>query len=96
MSTTARYEAYCDHCRAGVISRDSLVLTGTERLCTRCCMAREATLQRVQRLSGRLLLGCAVVGGVIGHVVFPFVGIFPGVIVGLIIAAIIEGRMKRY
>lgn len=94
--TTTRYEAYCDHCKSGVISRDSLILSGTERLCARCCQAREERLARVQALSGRILLACVVFGAGIGFAAGQYIGLFPGVIFGLLLAGFVEHRMKRY
>ena len=94
--TTTRYEAYCTHCRAGVLSKDSLVMVKGERLCVRCCQAREEMENRIRKLSGPLLLACSVAGGLIGFSVARFIGLFPGIIAGLVAASFIEGRLRHY
>lgn len=100
--TTTKYEAYCTHCHAGVLSRDSLVMVKGERLCVRCCQAREAMEIRIQKLSGPLLLVCAAIGGVAGYIgtngagYTPWIGLFPGMVAGLVVASIVEGRLRRY
>lgn len=100
--TTTRYEDYCTHCRAGVLSRDSLVMVKGERLCIRCCQAHAEMEARIRRLSGPLLLACVVIGGSIGCLVaksaglIAWIGLFPGVVVGLVAAGLIEGLLRRY
>ncbi|HOJ21265.1 MAG TPA: hypothetical protein PLY56_07010 [Armatimonadota bacterium] len=100
--TTTRFEDYCTHCRAGVLSRDSLVMVKGERLCLRCCQAHEEMEARIRRLSGPLLLASVVIGGSLGYVVakgvgvIPWIGLFPGVVVGLVAAGLIEGLLRRY
>ena len=94
--TTPRYEAYCTHCHAGVLSRDSLVMMKGERLCVRCCQSHERMEARIRKVSGPLLLLSAAVFGGIGFEAARYIGIFPGIIVGLIIASFVEGRLRRY
>ncbi|MBI3946216.1 MAG: hypothetical protein HY321_09880 [Armatimonadetes bacterium] len=102
IGSRTRYEAYCDHCKGGVVSRDSLVMHGGQRLCTRCCQARQAAEARARRWSGRLLVLCSLAGAGAGYAVasgagqLPYIGLFPGIIVGLIASGIIERRLKRH
>lgn len=96
-----RYEAYCDHCKAGVLSRDSLISTGHERLCPRCSIARDEMLVRVRRISGYLLLGAVVIGGAVGYFAAGggprgYAGLFGGCVLGCVVANLIEGRLKRF
>ena len=94
--TTPRYEAYCTHCHAGVLSRDSLVMMKGERLCVRCCQSHERMEARIRKISGLLLVLCTAVGGGIGFHVARYIGIFPGIMVGLIAASFVEGRLRHY
>ncbi|MDH7571495.1 MAG: hypothetical protein QHJ73_18115, partial [Armatimonadota bacterium] len=92
MPAPTRYEAYCDHCKQGVLSRDSLVMQGGVRLCLRCCQAHQAMEERVRRLSGRLLFTCVLAGALLGYAIGSYVGLYPGVIAGLVAAGLIETR----
>ncbi|NLC56269.1 MAG: hypothetical protein GX774_05475 [Armatimonadetes bacterium] len=96
MKPTVNYEAHCSHCRAGVLSRDSLVMVDGEHLCVRCCQAREKMLARVRRLSGFILLGCTLAGAGIGYLVGRVPGVVIGPVVGLVCASIIESLLRRY
>ncbi len=96
MEMTQRFEAHCDHCRRGVLSRDFLALMGHERLCADCCRAREAMEHRIRSVSGWLLLGCVLLTGSVGCYYGSLIGLFPGAAAGLIMAAVIEARLRRY
>ncbi len=71
-------------------------MTGHERLCVRCCHAREEMEARIRRVSGWLLMICSFAGGLLGNQVAPLVGLFPGVIAGLMVAASIEAVLRHY
>ena len=96
MGAATRFEAYCDHCHAGVLSRDSLVSVRGERLCFRCCAAREEKEEFVRRISGWLLMGCAVVGAGTGYAIARLWGLLPGAVAGFAIAGIVERQLKRF
>ncbi len=96
MKPTVHYEAHCSHCGAGVISRDSLVMVAGEHLCVKCCQAREEMQARVRRISGFLLLGCALVGAGIGYAAGQVPGVPIGTVAGLVAASLIESQLRRY
>lgn len=96
MGPTIHYEAYCDHCHAGVYSRDALTTYQRQHLCASCFHARETLEKRILRISGWLLLGCVLAGGGLGYALFSLTGIYPGLILGVFAAALIEGRLKRF
>lgn len=93
---TGRYEAYCTHCKAGVVSRDSLVMVKGERLCARCCEARERAEARVRRFSGLILAACTFAGSGIGYAAAAIPGLVVGCVAGIVAAALIESVLRRY
>lgn len=93
---TGHYEAYCTHCKAGVTSRDSLVMVKGERLCPRCCEARERMEARVRRLSGFILAACSFTGAGLGFAVAATPGLVVGTVAGIVAAAFVESLLRRY